>query len=184
MSDVLEIAMLTATFIYSYLILYCKKSAFVFGIIASGIMGFTMIKSGVYVQAILHYLYVLVYAYSFFSWSKSKKPREISHMTKQLVVIVLIYVVTFTVVMGYVFSKFGTVYPYIDAFSAACSMTAVILLSRKVIEHSYIFIASNIASIFICYAMGDYMTILSFVVYMIFNATRVYTWENIIRRKK
>ena len=183
MENVLEIVMAVSTFMYSFLILYLKRSSFIFGVLASGIMGYILILEGVYVQAILHFMYVVMYIYSFFSWS-TKNPPKVSNITKKGLIVSLIYILIFSLVMGFAFSKIEASYPYIDAFSAACSMTAVFLLSRKVIEHSYIFIASNIASIWICYMTEDYVTILSFVVYMIFNIIRIYVWEKIRNKEK
>lgn len=183
MNNILEIIMLLSTFLYSYLILYVKRSSFLFGVIASGIMGVTLIASGVYVQAIVYFAYALMYIYSFFRWGK-KDSSNISNIDRTTIIVSLTYIFTFSLVMGYAFSTMGTVYPYIDAFSAACSMTAVFLLGKKIIENSYIFIVSNIASIIICYMTKDYMTILCFVIYMIFNIIRIYTWEKIRYKEK
>lgn len=181
--DILKIVMLLSTFIYSYLILYCKRSSFIFGIIASLLTGITLIVQDVYVQAILHFIYVAMYAYSFFSWG-SKKYSGISNIKSKSLIVSVISISVFTLIIGYTFNKVRTVYPYIDAFSAACSMTAVILLNKKIIEHSYIFIISNLASMFICYMNKDYITILTFIIYMIFNITRVYTWEKLRDNEK
>jgi len=176
MTNVLEIIMIISTVIYSYLLLYCKRSGFIFGIISSGIMGYILISTGTFVQAILYFIYMITYIYSYFDWGSKNSPR-ISNITNKQIIMSTIYILTFTVIIGYVFSIIGEAYPYLDSFSAACSMTAVFLLSRKVIQHAYIFVLSNIASIAICYMTHDYITILTFFVYMIFNIIRVYIWR-------
>ena len=171
--------MMLSTLIYSYLILYCKRSAFIFGIIASGVMSYILFESGVPIQASLHLIYIIVYLYSFIIWGKKNGELGISNMSKKMWIVLISYILIFSLVMGGVFSKIGTSSAYIDAFSAACSMSAVFLLSMKIIENSYIFIASNIASIYICYMTNDKTAIISFFIYMIFNIIRQYKWEKI-----
>lgn len=170
--------MIISTFMYSYLLLYCKRSGFVFGVFASGIMAYALIYSEVYVQAVLHLIYLIMYIYSFFSWKK-KDTYKVSNLTSKETIVSVAYILTFTIGIGYAFDNVGTVYPYIDAFSAACSMTAVFLLSKKIIENSYMFIISNIASIIICYMTKDYLAVISFIIYMVFNALRIFTWRKI-----
>lgn len=178
MINLLEIIMIIATFIYSYLILYCKRLSFVFGIIASNITAYILIMNGIYIQAILHFIYVIIYVYSYFSWGKNNS-LKISNISIKGIILLITYIATFTVGIGYSFSQLGETNPYIDAFSAATSMTAVFLLSKKIIENSYIFIISNIASIIICYISGDYLAIVSFGIYMVFNIIRIFTWKKL-----
>lgn len=178
MINVLEIIMIISTFMYSYLILYCKRSSFVFGVFASGITAYILMSSGVYIQAVLHFIYMIIYVYSFFSWNKENY-FKISSITNRGIILSITYILTFTVGMGYAFDSLDAAYPYIDAFSAACSMTAVFLLSRKIIQNSHIFIISNVTSIIICYMTKDYLTIITFVIYMIFNVIRIFTWSKI-----
>lgn len=183
MTNILEVIMMISIIIYSYLLLYCKRSGFIFGIIASGIMGYILLSRGVFVQAILNYIYMLMYIYSYFIWGR-KKPPTISKISSKELMGSIICILVFTLIIGYVFSLVGEGYPYIDSFSSACSITAIFLLGRKVIEHSYIFILSNIASIYICYLLKDYITILSFLIYIIFNIIRIYIWKNELNLNK
>lgn len=53
MINILEILMIISTFMYSYLILYCKRSSFVFELVAVSITTYILILNRVYVQAIL-----------------------------------------------------------------------------------------------------------------------------------
>lgn len=183
MTNLLDVIMLISTVMYSYLLLYCKRSGFIFGIIAAGIMGCILINTGVYVQAILNYIYAITYIYSYISWGGKKSP-NISKITNRQIIVSVISVIAFTFIIGYTFVGMGESHPYIDSFSAACSVIAVILLSKKVIEHSYIFALSNIASITICYMAQDYVTILTFLVYMIFNIARGYMWNKELVKEK
>ena len=176
MNNILEITMIISTIIYSYLLIYLKRPAFVFGVVSSGIMAYLLFSSHIYIQAVLHCIYIVMYIYSFFYWGR-KIPPSISNITQKELILSIVYIVSFTGIMGYAFSAISEVYPYIDAFSAGCSMVAVFLLRKKVIEHSYIFIISNIASMIVCYMTKSYATILTFVIYMIFNIIRVYVWE-------
>jgi len=178
MINVLEIIMIISTFMYSYLILYCKRSSFVFGVFASGITAYILMFNEVYIQAVLHLIYMIIYVYSFFSWNKENH-FKISNITNKGIILSITYILTFTVGIGYAFRGLNAAYPYLDAFSAACSMTAVFLLSKKIIQNSYIFIISNVTSILICYMTKDYLTILTFVIYMVFNVIRIFTWRKI-----
>lgn len=183
MINVLEVIMIISTIMYSYLLLYCKRSGFIFGVISASIMGCILINDGVYVQAILNYIYAITYIYSYISWGGKKAP-NISKIANRQIIVSVISVIAFTFIIGYAFVGMGESHPYIDSFSAACSVIAVILLSKKVIEHSYIFVLSNIASIAICYMAQDYVTILTFLIYMIFNVVRGYMWNKELNNEK
>lgn len=176
MTNILEIIMIICTIIYSYLLIYCNRQAFIFGIISSCIMGYILLIDGIFIQSILYFIYMIMYLYSYFNWGRKDAPR-ISSMTCKACGISAIYILIFTLVIGYIFSAIGEKHPYIDSFSAACSMTAVFLLDKKVIEHAYIFVLANISAIYVCYVTHDYVTILTFLVYMIFNLIRAYTWK-------
>ena len=179
---VLEIMMVLATFMYSYLILFGKRSSFIFGIIASSITAYVLMKSGVYIQAILYLIYILIYVYSFIRWGKNRNIK-VANISIKEIVLTCIYIITFTICIGYSFDKIGTVFPYLDAFSTACSTVAMILLSKKIIENSYVFVLSNIFSIIICFMTKEYLTILAFIIYMVFNIIRVFTWNDIKKRQ-
>lgn len=182
MINVLEIIMVLATFMYSYLILYCKRSSFIFGIVASGITAYVLMRSGVYIQAILYLIYILIYAYSFVRWGKDRDIK-VSNISVNDIVLACVFIITFTIGIGYCFNKIGTVFPYVDAFSTACSTVAIVLLSKKIIENSYVFVLSNIFSILICFTTKEYLTIFVFIIYMVFNIIRLFTWNNIKKRQ-
>ena len=182
MENILEIIMIISTLIYSYLLLHCKRSGFIFGIISAGMMGYILISTGVFVQAILNFIYAIMYIYSYFNWGKENAP-NISRITTRGLIVSVVSMLTFTLLIGYTFSVIGESHPYIDSFSAACSITAVFLLSRKVVEHAYIFVLSNIASIFICYASYDHITIITFLLYMVFNVMRGYMWQKELNKE-
>lgn len=176
---ILEVVMILATFMYSYLILYCRHSSFIFGIISSVIMTYILVKSNVYIQATLNVIYIMIYIYSYINWRKQKDNIKICNISSRGIILTAIFLITFTVIMGYTFDTIEATYPYLDAFSSSCSMTALFLLSKKVVESSYVFIMANIASIIICYITKDYAAIVTFFIYMIFNIIRIFTWKKI-----
>jgi len=179
MINILEILMIVSTFMYSYLILYCKRSSFIFGIISSCIMTYILILSKVYIQAVLNIVYISMYIHSFIMWKKEEDKIKINNISNRGMILTVIYILTFTVFIGYAFSKVESAYPYLDAFTSACSMVAVFLLSRKTIESSYIFMMANITSIIVFYLTKDYSGIVTFIIYMIFNVIRIFTWSKI-----
>lgn len=183
MINILEILMFISTFMYSYLILYCKRSCFIYGIISSIIMSYILISSKVYIQLLLNVIYIITYIYSFILWKKKEENLKIVNLSGRGYILTIIYIISFTIFIGYSFSKIGTTYPYLDAFSSACSMIAVFLLSRKIMQSSHIFIISNITSMIIFYMTKDYSTIFTFVIYMIFNIIRIFTWGRIKERE-
>ncbi len=183
MINVLEIIMIITTVMYSYLLIYCKRSGFIFGIVSTGIMGYVFVKTGVYVQAILNFVYAIMYVYSYFNWGSKKAP-NIRSISKREIILSLITCFVFTLTIGYTFKTMGETHPYIDSFGAVCSIIAVLLLSKKVIEHAYIFVVANIASIIICYISEDYITIVTILIYMIFNIFRGIVWRKEVNKNK
>jgi len=179
MINILEILMIISTIMYSYLILYCKRSSFIYGIISAGIMTYVLIASKVYIQAVLNIVYIFTYIYSFVSWKKNEDKLKVSNISGRQVILSVIYILFFSVFIGYAFSMINTSYPYLDAFSTACSMIAVFLLSKKIIQSSHIFIMANIASIIIFCLTKEYSGIITFIIYMIFNIIRIFTWRRI-----
>ena len=179
MINILEIIMIITTIMYSYLIIYCKRSGFIYGIISTGIMGYIFMDTGIYVQAILNFVYAITYIYSYFNWGSKKAP-SIRNINKTELIFYTIIICIGTLLIGYAFDKVGGVYPYIDSFAAACSIVAAFLLSAKVIQNTHIFVISNIASIVICYASQNYITIL---IYMVFNIIRYVEWKKELNTK-
>lgn len=181
MIKLLEIVMIISTFMYSYLILYCKRSSFIYGIISSAIMTYILVASEVYIQSVLNVIYIITYIYSFIVWKKQEDKLKISNISIKGIVLSIIYILAFTVIMGYTFDRIAA-YPYLDAFSAACSMTAVFLLSKKIIQSSYVFLMSNIASIMIFCLTKAYSGIITFIIYMVFNIIRIFTWRDLKKK--
>jgi len=179
MINILEILMIISTFMYSYLILYCKRSSFIYGIISSSIMTYILISSGVCIQATLNIIYIITYIYSFILWKKQEDKLKISNISIRGGILSGVYILSFTLFIGCAFTRLNASYPYLDAFSSACSMSAIFLLSKKIIQNAHVFIMANIASIIICYMTNDYLTILSFIIYIIFNVIRIFTWRKI-----
>lgn len=179
--DILQVIMGVCTLLYSFYLLDCKRIAFIFGTISSLITFASFIKSGIYVQGILFLVYAIIYVLTYLKWkndSSSDLPRRI---TIKEFIISLCFIISFAFILGFVFSSVSS-YPIVDAISSALSITAVFLLNKKVIEHSWYFIISNIGSIWICYLTNDIIMILTFVIYMIFNIMRIFTWENLKKR--
>lgn len=183
MINILEILMIISTVMYSYLILYCNRSSFIYGIISSSIMTYILISSGVYIQAILNIIYIITYIYSFILWKKQEDKLKISNISIKGAILSGIYILAFTLFIGYAFTRLNASYSYLDAFSSACSMVAVFLLSKKIIESSYIFLMANIASIIIFSLTKDYSGIITFIIYMVFNVVRIFTWNSMKKKE-
>lgn len=179
MINILEILMIISTFMYSYLILYCKRSSFIYGIISCAIMTYILISSKIYVQSALNIIYIIIYLYTFIMWKKQEDKLKICSISNKESILSCIYILFFTFFIGYAFDKINTAYPYLDAFSSACSMTAVFLLSKKIIQSSYIFVIANVSSIVIFCLTKDYSGIITFIIYMVFNIIRIFTWRKI-----
>jgi nicotinamide mononucleotide transporter len=177
----IQIVMGICTLLYSYLLLDCRKSAFIFGTISSIITCITFIKSGIYVQGILFLIYSIIYILTYYKWKKNESNSPPRQMLSREYIFAFGFIIIFTLVFGFIFKSMST-YPVIDAISSALSITAVFLLNRKVIEHAWFFIFSNLGSIWICCMTNEYLMILTFLIYMMFNFIRIYTWDKLMKR--
>jgi nicotinamide mononucleotide transporter len=178
---ILQVLMVVCTLLYSYLLLDCKKVAFIFGAISSLITFASFLKTGIYVQGVLFLVYSIIYILTYVKWKKDVLEDLPRRITLKEYIISMGFIAIFTYVLGYAFLGVSK-YPMVDAISSALSISAVYLLNRKVIEHAWFFIISNIGSIWICYMTNDIIMILTFVIYMIFNIIRIYTWEKIKKK--
>jgi nicotinamide mononucleotide transporter len=179
--DVLQVLMVVCTLLYSFFLLDCKKGAFIFGTISSLITFASFLKKGIYVQGILFLVYSIIYILTYLKWKKNVFEELPRRITVKEYIFSMGFIAIFTMVLGFAFLDVSK-YPLVDAISSALSISAVVLLNRKVIEHAWYFIISNIGSIWICYMTNDIMMIITFVIYMIFNILRIYTWEKIKKR--
>lgn len=109
-----------------------------FGILSSAIYIYINLGGHLYQDAILQSYYVLAGLYGWWAWSRPQAAVTTLHVHRLPLARHLPWFATgvvLTLLCGYLFSKVGNSYPYVDAAVTVFSFIATYLTARKVLEN-------------------------------------------------
>lgn len=109
-----------------------------FGIVSSALYIYLNIGGHLYQDAILQSYYVLAGLYGWWTWSRPKADTGALHIHRLPFNKHLPWFgfgLLLTVLFGYLFSKVGNAYPYVDGAVTVFSFIATYLTARKVLEN-------------------------------------------------
>ena len=123
---------------------------------------FIFFEAKLYSDVILHIIYVGMQFYGWYFWlhgGKMRKEAVVSQLPRTQLVGSLIVSVAATVLLGYFMaSRTDASLPYADAFTTVFSLVAQWLLSRKILESWYFWIAVDCVAIGVYYAKDLHLT--------------------------
>lgn len=164
-----------------------KLSAYVFGLINAVLYGIIALKANYYGDAMLNLGYYSIMQFiGFFTWKKhmNSETHEVEkrRMTNRGKVILLCIITLSTFIYGIVLKKLGGNLPYIDAFTTATSVIAMIVSIRMYMEQWIMWICINLASVtmwsYAFYNGNDSVsTLLMWIVYLVNSIISYSKWN-------
>ncbi len=169
-----------------------KLSAYVFGLVNCVIYALISFGARLYGETILNGLYYLPMMFvGFFSWKNNMdsetgevKKRRMSGAARLWLVVAIL---AFTAVFGFVLKLMGDALPYVDSFTTVSSVIAMIVSIKRYSEQWWIWLAMNVFSVYMWwmnFATGseNIATLIMWMVYLINGIFILIKWESDLRK--
>lgn len=171
-----------------------KLSAYIFGFINCLLYAIISYKAGYYGETLLNGIYYLpLQFYGFYVWNKNmnEDTKEVNkrHMTNKQRLILLCSIIIGTYLLGLFLNFLGGNIPFIDAFSTASSIIAMIISIGMFSEQWWIWIVVDVVTVymwFLNFQQGNenIATLIMWCVYLLNAIFMCYKWETNIKIQK
>lgn len=162
-------------------------------IISTVITVYLMATRALYADMLQYTYLTVINIYGWYTWSKKKpedEKRPVARINRQQMLISLLCVVIITPALGFTLIKFAgalhyapPAFPYLDSFCTVVSLTAQVLLARKVLENWLIWIGVDMIYVII-YAKKDLLAFaFMFVIYILIAAWGYIDWRRDFRKQ-
>lgn len=127
----------------------------------------------------MNILFIGVAAYGWLKWARSDNPAgeavAVSHLAPKHRWIVAVFICVCTVGLGWILASTGEArLPYLDAFAAACGLSAQWMLGRKHVENWLCWIAADI--VYLSFFLND-RTWPSVILFAVFIGLAIKGWR-------
>lgn len=141
-----------------------------------------------YSDAIQQLVYIILLSYGWYKWIAGKdyeKDLEISFSSKNLLFVLLLISIAFSITAGTVFEKYTDAsLPYWDSTATALSFAAQWLIAKKKIENWMLWIVANIMYIGIYIYKDLYLYAFLFFIYLILAVQGWIEWRKTYKSNK
>lgn len=167
-----------------YVILAARENilCWIFGLVGVTLLAFIYFEAKLYSDTLLQVFYMVMSVYGWITWSaRSSNQLEITRSKASSHLYYLLAGIIGTMVLGFLFNKFGAALPYIDAFTSAFAVVATYLVARKILENWLYWIIID-ATCVVVYILRDLDLIaLLFALYTILALVGYVVWARKFR---
>ena len=160
-SSFLEIVASVMGVLNVWLLARQKVINFLFGGIAVACFAYIYFQTGFFALAILSIIQLCFNIYGWYFWVKNKGEEDVAPTTKLSVKAMVIWtaiILAATAIWSFLQIKYtGATNPYLDALIAVMGLVAQYLLSKKILDNWYIWIAMNTMLLVVCATSGLYV---------------------------
>lgn len=158
------------------------------GIVMVIIYVFIFYQNKLYSDMLLQIFFVVMQIYGWYTWSNSSNNTiklEVSWLTFKEQLQWIVGTIILSILIGFCMKRFTNAdLPYIDAATAAMSITAQWLMTRKKIENWLYWIIADLIYIAMYLVKGLYFTTVLYFVFLILAYKGFITWKNHLARLK
>ena len=174
-----------------------------FGLINVALSGFVFFQSQLYSDFFLQWYFFATGIYGWWQWSRVDKTNaeqavKISYMTPQYQIGTVVFIVVFTVLIGYFIQTGGlqkmfpaiftqpAAFPYVDTLIMMMSIVGNYLLTIKKIESWMLWVAVDIIAPIVYYQKGlllfafEYLIFLALAIFALANWLKIYKKQVIV----
>ena len=171
-----------------YLILVVKENiwCWFFAFISTTIYIYLFHHVALLSESLLNVYYLIMAVYGWRQWHSKQQISAIKIQQWRLKTHVKIITLSIilTPLIGYLMSKLGASFPYIDAFVSIMAVAATLMVAYKVFENWYYWLIIDTISIFLFWQKQMYLTALLFVIYIALVLVGMKAWRAIIKSEK
>lgn len=164
-----------------------KLSAYLFGTVNCVLYGIISYKAALYGETMLNILYYLPMQFvGFYVWSRhmnsETKEVEKKHMNWKGRGILVLGIAASTVLYGLILKKMGDAMPFVDSFTTASSVIAMIVSVKMFAEQWWIWFAVDLLSVYMWWCnfqsgSDNMATLLMWVVFLANAVVMLIKWE-------
>lgn len=178
----IEIIGTTTGFAYIYFEIKANPIVWIMGFITSVFYIFIFYNAKIYADMSLQFYYVAISFYGWILWTKkseSSKPKyPVCNISLNQIYILSGTFVGLLIIIYLVLLKFtDSPIPFVDALTTALSIVATWMLARKIIQHWYLWIFINAASVAIYVYRELYFTVALFIAYFLLSIIGLIQWK-------
>lgn len=156
------------------------------GIVMVIIYVFIFYQNKLYSDMLLQIFFIVMQIYGWYTWSNNSNKTtklEVSWLTFKEQLLWITGIIALSIVIGFCMKRYTNAdLPYIDAATAAMSIAAQWLMTRKKIENWLIWIIADLIYIAIYLAKSLYFTTVLYLIFLILAYKGFITWKNILSK--
>lgn len=184
-----EIAATLLSLIYLYLSVKQNISLWIFGFLSSALYVVVFFNTKFYADMSLQFYYLAVSVYGWVSWKRGKaetgeelpvKTIKLRQAMWLLALIIVVFFIYYFILLNHTDSPV----PIGDSITTALSITATLMLTKKIIEHWLLWIIADGISVGLYIYRGLYPTTLLFVLYTIVAIVGFISWRKSLKAQK
>jgi nicotinamide mononucleotide transporter len=142
-------------------------------------------QTKLYADTGLQVIFFVLQVYGWYEWlhgGKNRSKLEVTQMTWQLGIVLLVIACGATVLLGYFLAaKTDAALPYWDSTATVLSLIAQWMLARKLIENWYLWITVDVLSIGMYTSKQLYLTAVLYVAFLVLAALGWVEWRKSLR---
>jgi len=196
----IEIFAVITGLLYVYLQIRQNKTMWIVGFISSAVFVYILFSAQIYAQMGIYVYYVGISVYGFWKWSKmSREDSKLCHSerseepirsqstrsftsfrmtTKSIFVPIIIIALILSAIITYILANFtDSPIPVIDGVIAGFSIVATWMVTQKIIQHWYFWMAINLACVVLYVSQNLYFTAVMFLVYFGMSIIGLQQWK-------
>ena len=165
------------------------------GIVSVLIYVFICFNARLYADAGINFFYFVMSVYGWYNWTRKDQSDDLLQISvnsrKQQVFSLLLTFASYWVFIGliWLFNHHDTVYmnswvPWIDSFTTAVFLVAMLLMARKKIENWIYWIIGNIISIPMYFMKGLVFTSFQYVIFLILAILALIEWRKRLKAQQ
>lgn len=152
------------------------------GIVMVMIYVFIFYQNKLYSDMLLQIFFIVMQIYGWYTWSNNSHKTtklEVSWLTFKEQLLWITGIIALSIVIGFCMKRYTNAdLPYIDAATAAMSIAAQWLMTRKKIENWLIWIIADLIYMAIYLAKSLYFTTVLYLIFLILAYKGFITWKN------
>ncbi len=185
-ANYIEIIGVVLSLIYLYLSIKQKIGLWLFGLLSSLMYIYIFFQSKFYADMSLQFYYVGVSIYGWISWKVGKLHTGIELPVKkisnrQIIGLSFISLVLFIAYYYILRDYTDSPVPIGDSITTSLSITATLMLARKIVEHWILWIFIDAFSAYMYIEKGLHFTAILFIIYTILALIGYFQWKRSIR---
>jgi nicotinamide mononucleotide transporter len=175
-----------------YVILEVRQNRWLWplGIATSATYVLVFFTEKFYADMGLQVYYVLISIYGWYFWSRggareNRGELPVSHLTRGMAAALLTIFLAAWAVMWLVLDRYtDSPVPVGDSFTTALAVVATWMLTRKILEMWYLWMAANLVSILLYIYKGLYPTVILYVIYLGMSVYGYIEWKKSMRHDR